>query len=393
MRVPPREWLVAAALGAIALPQSGATRGVAGPPPAPPVLWRVDEEGRGRPAHDARTAYFLSTHHTVVAVESATGSVRWRQPTGEPGESTQGSSLAIDGSVVVAGDYNLTAFDRQTGARRWQFVPTLGYAPGLYLGEAAGGLVLTGSPAGRLYAVEAGSGRAVWTATVVAGRATTVFPPVLDGGSVAAGYTVFDSPHTGGAVLIEAASGREVWRAAFKRAADQRLGTGSAGGPIIADRVVVASSGDGTVYGFDRHRGHVVWTLPPIDTIPAIVRGPQPLPPTASAPDYRPLVRAGGTLVVGSLRGDVVAYDLETRRERWRYLDSSNGSVAFGMAIDGDSVYVPFVSGRHVALALSTGMERWRTARAAEGFRWPAASDGGRIFLAGEKGGLIAIRQ
>ena len=193
--------------------------------------------------------------------------------------------------------------------------------------------------------------------------------------------------------LLDLATGRQVWRTAFPRAVDPLLGTGSTGGPIIADRVVVASSGNGTVYGFDRTSGSIVWTVPSIDTIPTIIRGPLALPETSTGPDYRPLARSGQIVIVGSLKGDVVAYDLATRQERWRYLDASNGSVAFAIASDDQSVYVPFVSGRHVALALSNGAERWRTSNAADGFSWPSASDGTRIFMAGDKGGFIAIRR
>ena len=174
---------------------------------------------------------------------------------------------------------------------------------------------------------------------------------------------------------------------------DPLLGTGSAGGPIIADRVVVASGGDGTVYGFNRSSGTIEWTVPAIERIPSVLRGPLPLPERSTSPDYRPLVRRAQTFVVGSLKGDVVAYNLATRRELWRYLDESNGSVAFAIESDDLSVYVPFASGRQIALALSNGGVRWRTPNSTDGFSWPAASDGQRVFLAGAKGGFVAFRR
>jgi outer membrane protein assembly factor BamB len=384
---------VAAGLSVMAVSSSVAQRSVPSPTREPFALWRVEEEGRGRPAIESATAYFLSKRHTVFALDAATGSARWKQGTGEPGDATLGSAVTIAGSVIVAGDYNLVAFDRTTGAQRWRFVPALGYAPGIYLGESSGGLVFAGSPAGRLYAIASETGNAVWSATVGGDPDSTMFKPVTDGRVVAVGYKTFGVPSTGGVALLEVATGRQLWRTVFPRAADPLLGTGSAGGPIIADPVIVASAGDGTVYGFNRSSGAIEWTVPPIDRIPSILRGPLPLPETSTSPDYRPLVQRGQTLVVGSLKGDVVAYDLATRRERWRYLDEANGSVAFAIESDDLLVYVPFVSGRQIALSLSNGAVRWRTPNLTDGFSWPAAYSGGRVFMAGAKGGFVAFRR
>ena len=370
--------------GQIAVPRPG---------PAPSTVWHVDGEGHGRPASDAATAYFLSTQHEVVAIAAATGAVRWRQSTSEPGASTAGSAVVLAGSVVVAGDYNLVAFDRVTGAFRWRFVPGIGYAPGIYLGESSGGLVLAGSPAGRVYAVSAATGEVEWTAVIATDGRTTVFQPATDGMVAAAGYTTFTAPNVGGVVLVELGTGRELWRAAFPRPADPLLGTGSAGGPVLTDTAVIASSGDGTVYGFNRTNGSILWTLPPILMVPPILQGPVTLPTMSAGADYRPLARTGQTLVVGSLKGHVVAYDLATRLQRWRYLDDWSGSVSFALVSDNLSVYVPFVSGRHIALNVSTGGERWRTTDARDDFLWPAAPTSDRVYLAGGKGGFVALRR
>ncbi len=370
-----------------------AEQSVSWPSPAPVVAWRASGEGRGRPAVDGSAVYFLSARHEVLAFDATTGIPRWRQFTGEPGEGTAGSAVAVAGPVVVAGDYNLVAFDRTTGSTRWRFTPALGYAPGLYLGETTSSLVLAGSPAGRLYALSPATGDLIWTTQVSESPASTVFPPATDGRIVAAGYTVFDGPATGGVICVDAATGRERWRAAFSRSSDPLLGTGSAGGPILAGSIVIASSGDGRVYGFDRETGAVVWTLPSIDRMPEILRGPLPLPAATTGPDYRPLARSGSLLFVGSLKGDVIAYDLATQRERWRYLDPSQGSVSFGLASDDQLVYIPYASGRQVALAVATGRERWRTADSAEGLIWPSASDVRHVFMAGKPGGFVAIRK
>lgn len=349
----------------------------------------------GQPAVDDGTVYVLSKHHEVLALDTDTGAARWRRSTLEPGDTTTGSAVVVSGDVVVAGDYNLAALDRRTGELRWRFVPAIGYAPGIYLGDSAGGLVLAGSPAGRLYAVSTSTGESRWTAVLANDGRTTVFRPVTDGMAVAIGYTTFVAPSAGGVALFDVATGRELWRAALPRAPDPLLGAGSAGGPVLTERLVIAASGDGRIYAFDRADGAIRWTLPAIDYIPPLLQGPFPMPVPAggSGADYRPLVIIGRTLVAGSLKGHVIAYDLETLREQWRYFDERSGSVSFGLAADERAVYVPFYSGRHVALSLRSGGEVWRTHDPADGFNWPAASDRRRVYLAGDKGGYVAIER
>jgi outer membrane protein assembly factor BamB len=360
-------------------------------PTAPPaVVWRVDGAGHGRPAVDGGAVYFLSSRHEVIALDATRGTQRWRQNTLEPGRATEGSAVVVASDVVVAGDYNLVAFDRITGTFRWRFVPAIGYAPGIYLGGVSRGLVFAGSPAGRVYAVSAVSGELAWSTVVEGSGRTTVFQPTTDGADLVAGFTTFVAPNRGGVVLLDTTTGNERWRAVFPAAPDPLLGTGSTGNPIFAGDLVIASSGDGTIFGFDRAKGFIRWTIPPIPGLPPILQGPFPLPDTSGA-DYRPLARTWRTLFVGSLKGPVIAYDLSTLKEKWRYDDPHSGSVSFGLVSDDRYVYVPYASGRHVALDQSDGAEHWKTADPADGFYWMATSTDGFVYLAGGRGGFVAV--
>jgi outer membrane protein assembly factor BamB len=190
--------------------------------------------------------------------------------------------------------------------------------------------------------------------------------------------------------VLDPVTGTEKWRAMFPPAPDPLLGTGSMGNPILVDDLVVATSGDGTVYGFDRAKGSIRWTIRPIPGFPPVLQGPFPLPDTSGA-DYRPLASAGRTLFVGSLKGPVIAYDLVTLMEKWRYDDPHSGSVAFGLVSDDRYVYVPYVSGHHVALDQFTGVEHWQTPDAHDGFLWMAGAIDGRVYLAGSYGGFVAV--
>ena len=359
------------------------------PAPPPVVVWRAAGEGHGQPSVDGGSVYFLSRDHEVVALDASSGRERWRQHTREPGNATEGSAVVVAGEVIVAGDYNLVAFDRITGTFRWRFVPAIGYAPGIFLGGVSRGLVFAGSPAGRVYAVSAATGDLAWSTAIDDAR-TTVFQPVLDGADLVAGFTTRVAPNRGGVVVLDPITGGERWRTMFPLAADPLLGTGSAGNPIVFGDVVIAASGDGTVYGFDRARGSIRWSIPPIPGVPAILRGPLPVPDSPGA-DYRPLARTWRTLFVGSLKGPVIAYDLSTLKEQWRYDVPNSGSVSFGLVSDDRHVYVPFASGHHVALDLNTGAERWQTPNAGDGFWWTAAAVDGFVYLAGGHGGFVAI--
>lgn len=327
----------------------------------------------------------------MIALDVGTGALRWKQSTREPGDSTAGSAVVLSGPVVVAGDYNLVAFDRATGAVRWRFAPPIGQAPGVYLGASTDEAVLAGSATGRLYSVSSAMGEVLWSRAIESDGRTAVFWPTTDGKTVAAGYTTFVAPNIGGVALFDLTTGRQLWRVAFPRASDPLLGTGSMGGPILAADVVIASSGDGRIYGFDRADGSTRWTLPPVDTLQPVLRGPWLPPAVTASADFRPLTHVGQLLFAGSLKGHVIAYDLATRQERWRYVDDRSGSVSFALSSDNQAVYAPYVSGRHVALDIATGRERWHTADAIDGFHWPASSDNRQVYLAGETGGYLAV--
>lgn len=352
------------------------------PDPAP--FWRVAGEGRGRPAVDGSRVYFLSKRHEVLAVDARTGAVLWKQHTGEPGSATFGFGVVLSNDVVAAGDIDLIAFDRESGAMRWRFVPEDGYGVGPYLGAAAEGLIFTGSTSGRVHAVDERTGRARWTAVVEQEERTTVFAPDVGGDLVAAGYTVWSAPNTGGVVALDARTGRERWRAPFPRPDDPSLATNSAGGPLVLDDVVVASSGDGTIYGFDREQGRVKWTIPRLDG---------PLEGTYVSPDrdYRALARSGRLLIAGSLTGYTAAYDLDTRRERWRYTPLLNASVASGITADDRFAYVPHFAGTIIVIDLATGQEAWRLGNWRRGFNWPPAVSGDRLYAAASDEGFFAF--
>jgi outer membrane protein assembly factor BamB len=363
---------------------AGALLNLSGQEAVPRRVWHVPEPGRGGPAADDTTAYFLSKTHEVLAVEIATGVVRWRRTTLEDGEALSGAALLVDGESLVVGDYNLLAFNRRTGGLRWRFVPADGYGPGIYLGAVSDGLALAGSPSGHLYAVDVESGALRWSTAVATDGMTTVFSPAVGASVVASGFTEFTAPNGGGVVAVSRDTGRVLWKQRFPAPADASLGTNWAGGPVVVDEEVIASSGDGNIHAFDVASGALRWTIPK-------VAGPSPFPVAADR-DFRPLALAGQLLVSGSLTGQIVAYDRVSREERWRFTATGLGSSAFRIAAIGGVVYVPFANGRLVALRIGDGRELWRVGDWSSGFLWPPAARAETILLSGAGDGMSAVR-
>jgi outer membrane protein assembly factor BamB len=366
-------------------------QGPAASPPAslaaaatPTRLWQVPEPARGAPASDGLTAYYLTTRHEVFAVDVAAGHARWQRKTYETGEMLSGAAVLISGPQLVVGDYNLLAFERDTGSLLWRFIPSRGYAPGVYLGTIVDGAAVAGSATGQVYAVEARNGALRWSTSVADDERTTVYGPATNGSLIAAAYTEFSAPPRGGVALLDADTGRLLWKQPFPTPSDPLLGTNWAGGPtFLADAVLVAS-GDGNIYGFDLGTGDIRWTIPKLSgRLPFAV---------AADHDFRALAVDGDLLISSSSTGLVVAYDVATRSERWRFIASGLGSAAFRFAAEAGRAYIPFLNGQLVSLDLESGQERWRIGTYRSGFLWPPVITGDRLLVSGGGDGLVALR-
>ena len=334
----------------------------------PEIAWQVPGEGRGTPALVGHTAFFLSRHHELVAIDVRSGQVKWRRETRGPGATTAGTSVVATPTTVIAGDGGLVAFTH-AGAERWRFASEDGGNAGVYLGERAGSLLLAGSSVGRLWALDAESGVVRWSLDVGNRHDATVFAPVVADGVVLAAFTSFDDLRVGGLVAAELATGRQLWhrQLAF------------AGGPLVAGSLVLAAEQDGSIHAFDRRSGTPRWSLPPA------------VPSAWDGPEFRTLALAGPLLIAGSLTGRVTAYDLATRQERWRRAPMS-ASIVFGIASDERTVYVPYLSGPLVALGAEDGVERWRTGADTFGFSWKPLIVAGRLLAASSGAGFFAFR-
>jgi outer membrane protein assembly factor BamB len=375
-------WLVT--MAASGRPSSLTSAWGSGAPTVAP-RWHVAGEGRGVPAISGSTAYFLTKRHEVVSVDTKTGAVLWRRATGEPGAETLGSSIVVSNNVVMAGDYAVLGFDATSGAPKWRFEPANGYGAGLYLGEARDGVAFAGSPAGSLYGWEVSSGRLLWSAkpeidATAESSPVTVFQPIVSGDVVVAGYSRFGDRVSGGVMVVDRARGRVRWRREFPR---ESVGapTGFGGGPVVSGDVIVASSGDGRIFGFDCDSGDVRWVLP------RVVRADG----RRQDRDWRALAITGSRLITGSVSGVVTAFDVDTLREKWRFVHPDGGSIALQLAADDESAYVPHLGGLLVAVDVRDGRQRWQIGGFSDGFNWAPAIAGGNVYAAASRTGLFAL--
>lgn len=335
--------------------------------PAPRLLWRLAEPGRGLPAADGQSVYFLTQRHELVAASASTGRVRWRVPM-ESTSPTFGSRVVVHGDMVAAGDYDLVGVDRRTGERRWTFASADNGGSGMHLGDAQGGVVFSGSLAGSLHAIDLGTGRSRWSVSVGNPAHTTTFAPVATDSVVVASFSDFGPDATGGVVLVDARRGVVRWRRAVPNS------IGASGNPVIAGGVVMVAARDGTLHAFDLADASPRWTWPPVPRLAE-----------AREQDFRPLVVSGRLVLAGSLSGEIVAHDLVTRRVVWRR-EPIHASVSLtGMVAKDDVLFVPYFSGHLVAMRVKDGAELWRLGGDRAQFRWAPLVVGARMFISGSE--------
>jgi outer membrane protein assembly factor BamB len=339
----------------------------AAPARPPAVHWRQPLAAWGQPAVDDSTAFVLTRQHEVAALDLATGAIRWRAYTGGPGDSPLGSSVRLAGSHVIVGDDAVVAFDRATGRPAWRFVPVDGRGAGIFLGDVGGGVVLAGSVTGDLYALDAATGRQRWRQRLSRSQTTVVYPPAIAAGRIVVAFTGFDRRLSGGVAALDL-HGRMLWTRRL------RAGIGSTGPAIIDGTTAIVGTTDGAIRAFSIRDGSTRWSLPPRPGSGSL---------QAPARDVRALARSGRVLVAGSLDGALVAYDLDTRRERWRYTDGPDGAAVLRLTASAAHVYAPYTDGSLVAVALATGRERWRTAPTPDPLEWPPRPYGSRLVAAG----------
>lgn len=339
------------------------------------VVWHVAGVASAGPAaYDGITAFFRTADRQVIAIDGETGGHRWTAQMGSERSAPVGSAgCTVVAEVVACGDSNIVAFRRSDGAIAWRFAPRVGYYPGYFRFTAHGSVLYTGSPSGTVYAIDALTGASRWETSIFTDSGgVNITEPSIDGDLVVAPYTRFTKPRHGGVVGIEAGTGRIRWVTEFPRPAPDSATSGTS--TVIAGNVVFASSEDGRIHALDRTTGSVLWNFPGVGNH-------APPHPTPTGPDSRHLAVSGTTLFANSFSGWFVAYDIVSRKERWR-VNISGSTNASRPVVDGSIVYTVFVLGGVVALSTTEPQLLWKGgAASAKGFYANPAVGTDRIFL------------
>lgn len=348
----------------------GCTDILAHPPlPDGTIVWQVAGEGRGVPSQDAQTLFAMTKSHELLAIDKATGRVRWRSKSGFRDGDTRGWGTAIAGDVVVMSDRNIYAFDRVSGAARWTFAPAEGF-PGYSLVTSDSSSVYVGSASrGWVWALSAATGAVRWSRQLDTAHRATAWDPVVHDGVVYVGLERFAQPRTGGVFALDAATGVVLWRREFTPSGPNRGAGGTGPVAIVGDLVVVAAN-DGTIWALARRDGTVRW------------KAPQPAG-LMTNDDIRPLTVIGNVLVAASSNEEIAGYDAETGRPLWIARPRELGSVWGWLSSDGVDVYAQ--GSGHMSRIDRTGRILWTRGDlyGTPCFQQGAVVDAGRVYSSG----------
>jgi outer membrane protein assembly factor BamB len=341
------------------------------------IVWTAVGASYAAPAVADSTVYFATSDHAVTALDSRTGQVRWRSPTGETLGGSLGGNVLVVGALVIAPDLGLYGFDRITGARRWAFRPASGDTPGRFTISTDGVRVFMGSAAGYAYGVDALTGVPVWINPLAVDGNSVVSHPVTDRGLVFVTLRHFTNPSTGGVVALDALTGAIRWQRDFVATGPGR-GAGSYGRVGIWRDLVFAAADDGTVYALNRDSGAVVWISPrPVDE--------------GGYDDQRPITVVGDIVAVGSDRPVLAGLDAATGQQRWT-IQSAFGSVNYQMGGDSQYLFLSYGSLQLSAIDVGAGRIVWTNGGRPGDYAAFAVADAERVYVPGFHG-LYALRR
>ncbi|MFJ3906285.1 PQQ-binding-like beta-propeller repeat protein [Streptomyces sp. NPDC090025] len=279
---------------------------------------------------DTGTVFAIDGSHRLYAVDASTGEGLWdRQGTRPPGRRFDHGM----GRIVVSMDEDLLALDARLGTRLW-IVPGLGTADVVCDGTRAFAFVheRDGETVNELSALDLTTGRVRWDARHAAAFA--------DGATLHRGTLLYS---TGPLVMCkDAATGRPRWQAYVEGLSDAA--------PVGSGDLVWTVSRNGDIFGLALADGSV--------RVRAASSGSGDLSGTS-----RPAV-AGGVLVACTTAYEVCAVDVATGRPLWTVntphdADRSDG-IQTSPLIHRNTVLTGTGGPTVLALDLHTGAERWR---------------------------------
>ncbi len=294
-----------------------------------PASDRSGDASGGGLATDGQTLFVTSGFGAVVALDAASGAVKWRQKL--EGAAT-GAPTLRDGLVyVVSRDSVAWAIDAKTGRVQWQLPGTP--TPSVMVGGTAPAVTqkfaLFPYGSGEIISAFRKGGVRVWASNISgkrSGRAYANFTditadPVVDNGVVYAGS------QSGRVVAVDLASGARLWTA--------KEGAYSPVWPVGGSVFLISDEAD--LLRLDAKTGEVIWRA----DLPYFVKD-KPRKRKEVYTHYGPVL-AGGRLLVASGDGQV------------RSFNPVNGALTSSFGIPGGATTNPVVVGGTLYLVSSKG--------------------------------------
>lgn len=254
----------------------------------------------------------------------------------------------------------------------------------------ANGILYVTSKAGVLHAIEAETGRELWTHTVTS-YVTRATPAVIDGTVYVGGGFSFSA--------LDAATGAEKWTIPLQY--------GGHASPTVRDGLVVVSSQQGWIFALKSETGEIVWRLPTEGIVfgaaaitnDAVVYGTDEgilyrVDRASGTLDWRvalsgslyaPAVIADDMILATTQSGELHAVSLAMGDRVW----TANQGGGEAPATNGDIVVLAASDGGVYGLDLATGERRWLFPSGKQSLTAPAIT--GNLALVGTGNSLLAL--
>jgi outer membrane protein assembly factor BamB len=263
------------------------------------------------------TVYAATGRAEILAIDAATGAIRWRAPLGAPARSAP--TVAADRLFVGTLDNQMLALSTADGKRLWSYQSPASetLVLGLPAPALVDGIVIAGFGSGELAALRAASGTLVWSDSLAAARGRTSIADLsaITGMAMVRDGRVHAASMGGQLLANDLRSGRRLWE----------LELASSQAPWIAGDWLFAVGTEAQLAAVNRADGAVAW-------VTQLDRYENPAKRTDPIAWCGPVL-AGGRLFLGNSRGDAVL------------VDPANGAIAGTMSLPGALSLAPIVAG------------------------------------------------
>jgi outer membrane protein assembly factor BamB len=312
------------------------------------VVWaNYGANGRGVVSQTDSLVFFPGRNRTLYALRKSTGQLLWKATTNPAAGGTRGLGSAATAAVVVMADAELYAFDVNTGARKWVFAGD-GQRPGNSnpVADPDGSRFYSGSWGGMVWAINAETGSAVWSAPSPDGDSLAAFDPVVADSVVYVGYATMNNVYRGGLAAYHTRTGQRLWYHDFKQYVSGFEDPRSFGNVAVAGNLVFATVAHGFVLAIDRDTGALRWK---------VGRFPDTF---GTGPDLRGVAFADGKVITAGILAVFTALDAATGRTLWTV--QANAGSYNSLTANGPDVFGDFAGGTLVVLNTRSKAITWR---------------------------------